>query len=82
MHNFNLMENAADSLSHAIEHLRPVKKSKAGGWKRVIRDIAHTIELLVKERLRIIHPAFVLNNIDKYPSTEAFTVGAKATDKT
>lgn len=55
----------------------PVKVSKAGDWKRVIRDIAHTIELLIKERLRIIHPAFVLNNIDKYPSTQAYTVGAE-----
>ncbi len=77
MHNFNLLENAADSLSHALEHLLPVKQSMAGDWKRVIRDIAHTIELLVKERLRIIHPAFLLNNIDKYPSTDAFTVGAE-----
>ncbi len=35
------------------------------------------MELLFKERLRQIHPAFVFNNVDKYPSNEAFTVGAE-----
>lgn len=76
MHNFNLVENAKDSLSHAIEHLGPVNKNSTGDWKRIIVDFAHVVELLVKERLRRIHPAFVFNNIDKYPSNEAFTVGA------
>ena len=77
MHNFNLIENAKDSLSHAIEHLGPVKRNTTGDWKRVIVDLAHVIELLFKEGLRRIHPAFVFNDIDKYPSNEAFTVGAE-----
>lgn len=77
MHNFNLVENAKDSLSHAIEHLGPVNRNTTGDWKRIIVDLAHVIELLVKERLRRIHPAFVFSNIDKYPSNTAHTVGAE-----
>jgi hypothetical protein len=76
MHNFNLVENAKDSLSHAIEHLGPVNRNTTGDWKRIIVDLAHVIELLVKERLRRIHPAFVFNNIDRYQSNSAYTVVA------
>lgn len=77
MHKFNLVENAQDSLMHALEHMGPVHKNGAGDWKRIIVDCAHTIELLFKERLRQIHPAFVFESIDKYPSPDAFTVSAK-----
>jgi ribosomal protein L37E len=77
MHNFNLVENAKDSLSHAIEHLSPVNRNTTGDWKRIIVDLAHVVELLFKERLRRVHPAFVFNDIDKYPSNNAFTVGAE-----
>ncbi|MBU1014768.1 MAG: hypothetical protein KKG99_17375 [Bacteroidetes bacterium] len=77
MHKFNLIENANDSLEHAIQHMGPVNKNCAGDWKRIIVDIAHVVELLFKETLRRKHPAFVFDNIDKYPSTDAFTVGAE-----
>lgn len=77
MHKFNLVENAKDSLSHAIEHLGPVNSNTTGDWKRVIVDLSHAVELLFKERLRRIHPAFVLSDVDKYPSNTAFTVGAE-----
>ena len=77
MHKFNLVENAHDSLVHALEHMGPVKKNGAGDWKRIIVDCAHVIELLFKEKLRQVHPAFVFENIDKYPSPDAFTVSAK-----
>ena len=77
MHKFNLVENAKDSLNHAIEHLGPVNKNTTGDWKRIIVDLAHVVELLVKERLKRVHPAFVFQNIDKYPSNKAFTVGAE-----
>lgn len=77
MHKFNLVENAKDSLSHAIEHLGPVNENTTGDWKRIISDLAHVIELLVKERLRMIHPAFVFKNVDRFPSTDAYTVGAE-----
>ncbi len=75
-HKFNLIENALDSLEHAIEHLTQSKGISKGDYKRVILDLSHVAELLFKERLRMIHPAFVLSNVDKYPSTEAYTVTA------
>lgn len=77
MHRFNLVENARDSLSHALEHIGPVSKNTTGDWKRIMVNLAHVVELLVKERLRRIHPAFVFANVDKYPSDEAYTVGAE-----
>lgn len=77
MHKFNLIENASDSLKHAIEHMGPIRENTPGDWKRIIVDFAHVIELLFKEKLRRIHPALVFSNIDKYPSSEAHTVGAE-----
>jgi hypothetical protein len=77
MHKFNLIENANDSLEHAIKHMGPVNKNGVGDWKRIIVDFAHVVELLFKEKLRQTHPAFVFDNIDKYPSNDAFTVGAE-----
>ncbi|MCH7499024.1 MAG: hypothetical protein IH886_03305 [Nitrospinae bacterium] len=73
---FNLIENALDSLEHAIGHLTVQEDFIAGDYKRIILDLSHVAELLFKERLRIIHPAFVLSNVDKYPSTSAYTVSA------
>jgi hypothetical protein len=35
---------------------------------------AHSIELLPKEKLRQVNPAFVWENVDKYPSLGARTV--------
>jgi hypothetical protein len=35
------------------------KKPTAGDLKRAIFDVAHVVELLLKERLRKIHPAFM-----------------------
>jgi ribosomal protein L37E len=77
MHKFSLIENANDSLEHALQHMGPVNTNNAGDWKRIIVDLAHVVELLFKESLRKVHPAFVFENIDKYPSSEAFTVGAE-----
>lgn len=77
MHKFNLIENAIDSLKHAIEHMGPIRDNELGDWKRIIVDFSHVVELLFKEKLRRIHPAFVFKNIDKYPSSEAHTVGAE-----
>lgn len=77
MHKFNLLENANDSLEHAIQHMGPANKNGVGDWKRIIVDIAHVVELLFKEALRRKHPAFVFDNIDRYPSVDAFTVGGE-----
>lgn len=76
MHKFTLVENALDSIEHAIEHLNKPSGLEKGDYKRVILDLSHVAELLLKERLRIVHPAFVLSNIDKYPSSTAHTVSA------
>jgi hypothetical protein len=76
MHKFSLTENALDSLEHAIAHLKEPAELKSGDYKRVILDLSHVAELLFKERLRIVHPAFVLSNVDKYPSASAHTVSA------
>lgn len=72
---FDLIENAKDSLAHAVEHFTKRKKPAAGDLKRAILDVAHVVELLLKERIRRIHPAFMWENIDKYPSLQAQTIG-------
>ncbi len=76
-HKFDLIENAKDSLSHAVEHLTKKKKLTASDLKRVILDVAHVVELILKERIRRIHPAFIWRNVDKYPSSNAQTVGTE-----
>jgi hypothetical protein len=76
MHKFTLIENALDSLEHAIVHLNKSNDLTKGDFKRVILDLSHVAELLFKERLRMIHPAFVLAKVDQYPSTTAHTVSA------
>lgn len=37
---FNLIENAKDSLAHAVEHLIE-PKPKTGDYKRAILDLSH-----------------------------------------
>lgn len=76
MYKFNLIENALDSLEHAIVHLAIAEEFTISDHKRVILDLSHVAELLFKERLRRIHPAFIFTNIDKYPSKTAHTVSA------
>ncbi|MBE9066076.1 hypothetical protein IQ260_05365 [Leptolyngbya cf. ectocarpi LEGE 11479] len=77
MQNFNLIENALDSLEHAIAHLATDSGAlKLSDHKRVILDLSHVAELLFKERLRRIHPAFVFSKVDQFPSKSAHTVGA------
>ncbi len=76
--NFDLINNARDSLNHAVEHLTGPNEIEAGDLKRAIRDVAHVIELLLKERLRRVHPAFIWEKIDKYPSTEAYIINTNS----
>lgn len=75
---FDLINNAKDSLHHAIEHLTDPDGIRGRDLKIAIRDIAHVIELLLKEKLRRIHPAFIYQDIDKYQLPEASTI---TTDK-
>ena len=72
---FDLLSNARDSLRRAVEDLA----SEDGGsehsrLKHAILNSAHCIELLLKERLWQVNPAFVWENVDKYPSLDARTV--------
>jgi hypothetical protein len=43
--------------------------------KHAITNAAHSIELLLKERLRRVHPAFVWERVDEYPKLDKRTVG-------
>lgn len=72
---FNLISNARDSLRQAIELIawKDIGNDHAR-LKHAITNAAHSIELLLKERLRQINPAFAWENVDKYPSLEARTV--------
>lgn len=71
---FSLIDNAKDSLCHAVEHLTNPDGIAPTDLKHAIRDVAHVVELLLKERLHQIHPVFIWENIDKYPSKNANTV--------
>lgn len=74
---FDLLNNAKDSLRQAVEliAIREIGSDHAC-LKHAITASAHCIELLLKERLCRLNPAFVWDNIDKYPSLEARTVTA------
>ncbi|MBT9515536.1 MAG: hypothetical protein IV112_02515 [Methyloversatilis discipulorum] len=76
---FALLDNGADSIERALALLAYEDDSpnKHQRYKLAIILTAHGIEMLLKERLRKIHPAFVWENIDKYPSLSARTVGAE-----
>jgi len=71
---FSLLENARSSLSHAILHLISENEPTSVDIKYGILDVTHTVELLLKERLFRIHPAFIYSNVDKFPNREAHTV--------
>ncbi|PPC93079.1 MAG: hypothetical protein CTY33_09530 [Methylotenera sp.] len=72
---FDLLENATDSIKQAIELLAlPDEKSDARRLKQAILATAHGVELLLKERLRRVHPVLVWENVDRFPSLSARTV--------
>lgn len=72
---FDLLGNARDSLRQAVELLawKDIGSDHAR-LKHSITNAAHSIELLLKERLRQVNPAFIWENVDKFPSLEARTV--------
>ena len=72
---FDLLRNAHDSLRQAVELLAWKETGdNHGRLKHSIVNAAHAIELLLKERLRKENPAFIWENVDKYPSLAARTV--------
>jgi hypothetical protein len=72
---FDLLTNAKDSLRRAVELLAFKDiNSEHARLKHAITSAAHSIELLLKERLRRVHPAFVWEKIDQFPNIGARTV--------
>lgn len=71
---FDLINNAKDSLRHAVKHLTEPGGPAPEDLKYAIRDVAHVVELLLKERLRREHDVFVYQHIDKYKSKDAKTI--------
>jgi hypothetical protein len=73
---FSLLDNAIDSLTQAIDLLAwegaATNNSKL---KQSIQLTGHAVELLLKERLRRIHPSLIWEDVDKYPRLDARTVG-------
>jgi len=72
---FDLLTNARDSLRRAISLLTwDEDHTEHATLKHAITNAAHAIELLLKERLRRENPAFVWQNVDKFPNLDAQTV--------
>lgn len=72
---FELLGNADDSLRRALELIAwGDEQHEARRLKQAVQSVAHAIELLLKERLRRLHPSLIWENVDKYPSLNARTV--------
>ena len=72
---FDLMSNAIDSIEHAVDLLAYEQAlDRSTVTKRAIISLSHAIELLLKERLRKIHPALIWESVDRYPELDARTV--------
>ena len=72
---FDLLKNAEDSLGHAVQNLAWPDDAYFDKYKHAILNVFQCVELLLKERLRRVNPALVWENVDKYPSLNARTVG-------
>jgi hypothetical protein len=74
---FDLLANAMDSIAYAVELLAwPDIRRDERRMKQAILSVAQGVELLLKERLRRIHPSLIFEDVDKFPSLDARTVGA------
>lgn len=72
---FDLLANATDSITQAIELLAwKDEPDEARRLKQAVLAIAHGVELLLKERLRRVHPVLIWENVDKFPALSARTV--------
>ena len=75
---FDLFTNALDSIESAIELVAwGDSEPQQRRLKRAIQSVSHGVELLLKERLRRVHPSLIWESVDKYPSLAARTVGAE-----
>ncbi len=72
---FDLLSNAEDSITQAIDLLAwQDEPNDARRLKQAVLAVAHGVELLLKERLRKVHPVLIWENVDKFPSLSARTV--------
>ena len=75
---FDLLSNAEDSIQQAIELVAwGNDQPEPRRLKQAVQSIAHGVELLLKERLKRVHPCLIRENVDKYPSPNARTVTAE-----
>lgn len=75
---FDLLSNAQDSLDRALELVAwGDQQHDARRLKQAIQSIAHAIELLLKERLRRLHPSLIWEQVDRYPNLNARTVSSE-----
>ena len=79
---FSLLNNATDSITQAIALIAwKDEPDDARRLKQAVVAIAHGIELLLKERLRRVHPVLIWENVDKFPNLNARTVTVDAAMK-
>lgn len=72
---FNLISNAIDSIDHTVELIAySPGLDESIACKRALQSISHAIELLLKERLRQIHPSLIWENVDRFPDLDSRTV--------
>lgn len=75
---FDLLSNAIDSIQRAIELVAwGDEQGEALRLKQAVQAVAHGVELILKERLKRVHPSLIWENVDKYPSLSARTVTAE-----
>jgi hypothetical protein len=75
---FDLLSNAIDSIQRAIELVAwRDEQGEARRLKQAVQAVAHGVELILKERLKRVHPSLIWENVDKYPSLSARTVTAE-----
>jgi hypothetical protein len=75
---FDLLTNARDSLDRAFELIAyGDREGEARRLKQAVQSVAHAIELLLKERLRRLHPSLIWEQVDRYPNLNARTVGSE-----
>lgn len=71
----DLLGNAEDSLERAMELVAfGDQQHDVRRLKQAIQAIAHAIELLLKERLRRLHPCLIWERVEQYPQLTAKTV--------
>lgn len=76
---FNILANATDSITQAIALIAwRDEPDDTRRLKQAVVAIAHGVELLLKERLRRVHPVLIWENVDKFPSLSARTVTVDA----